>query len=58
MVELTEFKEMLKGVTAIMVTPYTDEGEVSEERLRNHINFWMKDGLIIIRVDQVKSIIW
>jgi len=42
MVEPTEFKEMLKGVTAIMVTPYTDEGEVSEERLRNHINFWMK----------------
>ena len=30
MVEPTEFKEMLKGVTAIMVTPYTDEGEVSE----------------------------
>lgn len=33
MVEPTEFKEMLKGVTAIMVTPYTDEGEVSEERV-------------------------
>lgn len=32
MVEPTEFKEMLKGVTAIMVTPFTDEGEVSEER--------------------------
>lgn len=45
MVEPTEFKEMLKGVTAIMVTPYTDEGEVSEERLRNHINFLIEGGL-------------
>jgi len=45
MIESTEFKEMVKGVTAIMVTPFTDEGEISEERLRNHVNFLIENGL-------------
>lgn len=45
MVEPGEFKENLKGVTTIMATPFTDEGEVSEERLRNHINFMIEGGL-------------
>jgi len=45
MIESTEFKEMVKGVTAIMVTPFTDEGEISEERLRNHVDFLIEGGL-------------
>ncbi len=44
MIEPAEFKEFVKGVTAIMVTPFTDEGELSEERLRNHVDFMIKGG--------------
>ncbi len=45
MVKPAEFQELVKGVTAIMVTPFTDEGEVSEERLQDHVNFLIKGGL-------------
>lgn len=45
MVKPAEFKELVKGVTAIMVTPFTDEGKVSEKRLQDHVNFLIKGGL-------------
>ena len=39
-----KFRNMISGVSAILTTPFTEKGEVSEERLRKHLSFLIDNG--------------